>query len=104
MSFPNEMDIRKALTGVIDPELHLDILNLGLIYTVEPKPEEKHIRVEMTLTSPACPYGPELQRQTHDAVATLPEVKTVHVEIVFSPPWDPRTMASDDAKDILGIF
>ena len=104
MSLPNEMQIREALGQVIDPELHLDILNLGLIYGVERNEEEGHVRVEMTLTSPACPYGPELQRQTHDAVRALEGVQTVHVDIVFSPPWDPRTMASDEAKDTLGIF
>lgn len=104
MPLPTEETIREALAQVVDPELHIDILNLGLIYAVERDEEAKHVRVEMTLTSPACPYGPELQRQTHDAVAQLANVSTVHVEIVFSPPWDPRTMASDDAKDTLGIF
>lgn len=101
---PTEEQIREALKTVVDPEIHMDILNLGLIYGVETDEEKGHIQVRMTLTSPACPYGPEIQRQAHQAVAALPEVKSVQIEITFQPPWDPRTMATDEAKDVLGIF
>ena len=104
MPLPTEEQIREALKTVIDPELHMDILNLGLIYGVEKNEEAGEINVRMTLTSPGCPYGPELQRMAHMAVASLPEVKSVNIEITFSPPWDPRTMASDEAKDMLGIY
>lgn len=104
MPLPTEEEIRETLKKVIDPEINMDIVNLGLIYGVEKDEEKGHINVRMTFTSPACPYGPELHRQTQDAVATLPGVQSATVEITFSPPWDPRTMASDEAKDMLGIF
>ncbi|MDO8526346.1 MAG: metal-sulfur cluster assembly factor [Deltaproteobacteria bacterium] len=104
MALPAEEQIRDALKSVIDPEIHVDILNLGLIYGIDRNEETGHVNVRMTLTSPGCPFGPEIQRQTHMVVAALPEVKSVQVEITFSPPWDPRTMATDEAKDILGIF
>lgn len=101
---PTEEQVREVLKGVVDPEIHVDIVNLGLIYGVEKDEEKGDIRVRMTLTSPACPYGPEIQRQAHQVLAAIPGVKNVQVEITFQPPWDPRTMASDEAKDMLGIF
>ena len=104
MGLPTEEQIREVLKSVVDPEIHVDIVNLGLIYGIEKDEDAGQINVRMTLTSPGCPYGPEIQRQAHMVVAALPEVKSVSVEITFSPPWDPRTMATDEAKDILGIF
>lgn len=104
MPLPTEDQIRDVLKTVVDPEIHLDIVNLGLIYGIEKNEEKASVNVRMTLTSPGCPYGPEIQQQTHQTVAALPGVKEAKVEITFSPPWDPRTMASDEAKDILGIF
>jgi len=104
MPLPTDEQIRDVLKTVVDPEIHIDILNLGLVYGIERDEDSGNINVRMTLTSPACPYGPELQRMAHSAVAGLPEVKSVNIEITFSPPWDPRTMATDEAKDILGIF
>jgi metal-sulfur cluster biosynthetic enzyme len=101
---PSEEQIRETLKSVIDPEIHIDVVNLGLIYGIEKDEDAGHILVKMGLTSPACPYAPELQRQAHMTVAALPEVKNVTVELTLTPPWDPRTMASDEAKDILGIF
>ncbi|OGQ47749.1 MAG: hypothetical protein A3H42_06690 [Deltaproteobacteria bacterium RIFCSPLOWO2_02_FULL_46_8] len=104
MPLPSDLEIFEVLKNVVDPEIHLDIVNLGLVYGFDKNEETGHVNVRMTLTSPACPFGPEIQRQAHGLIANLPEVKSVHVEIVFSPPWDPRTMASDEAKDVLGIF
>lgn len=104
MALPNDEQIMETLKTVVDPEIHLDIVNLGLIYGIQKDEDAGHVDVRMTLTSPGCPYGPELQRQAHMVVAALPEVKSVQIEITFNPPWDPRTMASDEAKDILGIF
>lgn len=101
---PSEEQVMEALKTVVDPEIHIDIVNLGLIYGIEKNEEKSFINVKMTLTSPACPYGPEIIRQSQQAVVALPEVKEANIEIVFSPPWDPRTMASDEGKDILGIF
>lgn len=104
MPLPTEEEIVTRLKGVMDPELHIDVVNLGLIYGVERDETKGNIHVRMGLTSPACPYAPELQRQVHETVANLAGVAGVEVEITLMPPWDPRTMASDEAKDQLGIF
>ena len=86
-----------------DPELHLGIVDLGLIYGVE-FDGNGTVKVQMTLTTPACPVGPLLQAQVHSAVLRLPGVKEARVELVWTPPWDPRTMASDDVKMELGLL
>ena len=104
MPLPTEEIIRETLKQVQDPELHIDVVNLGLIYKVDCEEEKASVQVQMGLTSPACPYGPEIQRQVHDTVAKMEGVKNVQVNITLYPPWDPRTMSSDEAKDILGIF
>lgn len=104
MPLPAEEQIRETLKGVLDPEIHIDVVNLGLIYGIERNEEQGIVTVRLGLTSPACPYAPELQRQVHEKVAQMEEVRSVQVEITLSPPWDPRTMASDEAKDMLGIF
>ncbi len=100
---PIESDaVREALKAVVDPEIGIDIVNLGLIYEV--KIEENNIKVEMTLTGPGCPIGPMLQSQVYGIAAGFPGARNVQVDLVWSPPWDPRTMASEEAKDILGIW
>ena len=104
MALPTEAQVIDNLKSVVDPELHIDVVNLGLIYNVKRNEENNHIHIQMSLTSPACPYGPELQRQVHETVEKMEGVQATQVEITFSPPWDPRTMASDEAKDMLGIF
>jgi metal-sulfur cluster biosynthetic enzyme len=95
-------EVREALKGVVDPEIGIDIVNLGLIYTVNV--EDNNIKVEMTLTGPGCPVGPMLQSQVYGIAAGFPGARNVQVDLVWSPPWDPRTMASEEAKDILGIW
>lgn len=95
-------EIREAIRVVEDPEIGISIVDLGLVYEVENA--DGDVRVAMTLTSPFCPIGPMLVSQIEAIVSELPEVKDVHVDLVWTPPWDPRTMASDDAKDILGIW
>lgn len=104
MSLPKSEEMMEALKSVEDPELHIDLVNLGLIYNIEKNEEKGHVDIKMGVTSPGCPYLGELQRQVHDTVAGMEGVKSVQVEVSFTPPWDPRTMASDEAKDILGIF
>jgi metal-sulfur cluster biosynthetic enzyme len=86
----------------VDPEIGLDIVNLGLIYNVDV--HENNIKVEMTLTSPGCPVGPMLQSQVYGICAGYPGARNVQVDLTWTPPWDPRTMASEEAKDILGIW
>lgn len=100
---PTTEEVYAALRKVMDPELHLSIVDLGLIYGVE-FAENGTVKVTMTLTTPACPVGPLLQAQVHSAVLRLPGVKEARVELVWTPTWDPRTMASDDIKMELGLL
>ena len=109
---PTAEQVRGALMEVEDPELHIGIIELGLIYdvTCEGKKgdnegdEGEDVVVLMTLTSPMCPVGPMFKEAVHSKVLSVEGVKTAKVEITFTPPWDPRTMASDDAKVELGIW
>ena len=95
--------IRAALGQVYDPEIGIDIVSLGLVYDVELN-DAGLLNVDMTLTSPYCPLGSVIQSQAHAVCAPLPGVKDVNVNLVWSPPWDPRVMASDEAKLELGIY
>jgi metal-sulfur cluster biosynthetic enzyme len=95
--------IMEALEPVQDPELRMSIVDLGLIYDVDID-EDGMVDVVMTLTTPACPLGPLLMGQIQDTLMDLPGVKDVNVDITFTPPWDPRTMASDEIKMQLGIW
>lgn len=98
--------IGDALKPVFDPEIRISIVDLGLVYGAEIGETEKglSVKVKMSLTSPACPYGPMLLASVHSAVARLPGVKDVDVDLTFVPSWDPRTMATEDAKEQLGLF
>ncbi len=93
-----------ALRQVIDPELMVNIVDLGLIYSVSPDEEtEKGVAVEMTLTSPACPAGPQIVQQAKMALERLHDVDLANIMLTMSPPWTPERM-TDDARDQLGIF
>jgi len=98
-----EEEVREALKTVEDPEIHIDVINLGLIYGVKVS-EAGDVEIKMTLTSPFCPVGPEMVASAEEAASSVPGVKSAKVEIVFAPPWDPVKMASDEAKDKLGIW
>jgi len=100
-----EEQVMTALKPIEDPELHLGIVDLGLIYGVDinPQPEGDGVKLTMTFTSPFCPYGPQLKAMVERTVASLPGVKASTVSIVFTPPWDPRTMASEECKIALGL-
>lgn len=94
----------EALREVIDPELMINIVDLGLIYSVEPDGENpRKVNVDMTLTSPACPAGPQLVNQSKMALERLHDVDEAAITMVMSPPWSPERM-TDDARDQLGIF
>lgn len=95
--------VRGALSEVYDPEIGIDLVSLGLIYGWE-MDEAGLLTIEMTLTSPYCPMGQMIQTQTHAACKDIPGIEDVRVNLVWSPPWDPRTMASDEAKLQLGIY
>lgn len=102
---PTVEQIREALTEVKDPELNLGILELGLVYDVSVEGENgEHVTVVMTLTSPMCPVGPMFKKSVEDRVKAVEGVQSATVEITFTPPWDPREMASEDVKVLLGIW
>jgi metal-sulfur cluster biosynthetic enzyme len=95
--------ILDALSQVFDPEIGIDIVNLGLVYDTA-LDEAGVLTVDMTLTSPYCPMGNIIQAQAHAVCSELPGVEDVKVNLVWTPPWDPRTMASDEARLELGIY
>ena len=102
MDVLNEELVREALKNVFDPELRMSIMELGLIYDVAIS--DGTVNVVYTLTSPGCPLGPVIDGQIQDVLMDLPGVKDVISQLTFSPPWDPRTMASDEVKMQLGIW
>ena len=91
-----------ACASVYDPDIHVNIYDLGLIYAVEIE-DEGQVKVEMTLTSAACPAAQELPVQVRDAVMVIPGVKDCTVETVWDPPWDPSRM-SEDVRLSLNMF
>ena len=93
-------DVTDALRDVIDPELGLDFVELGLIYDVQI--EGPTVRVTYTLTSPGCPIGPQVSEQIEEFVSELDGVEEVQPVMTFSPPWTPERM-SEDAKFALGF-
>lgn len=95
-----EEDVFEALEEVIDPELGLDFVSLGLVYDVNIQGEE--VYVTFTLTTPACPIGPQVSEQMKEFVGDLPGVTAVHPKMVFDPAWSPEMM-TDDAKFALGF-
>jgi metal-sulfur cluster biosynthetic enzyme len=132
----NEETVREALKQVIDPELFINIIDLGLVYVVEVVPaaaqnavegaaetsddkaaapedqcagekqctgEKQDVKIEMTMTSPACPAGPQLIAQSKSVVGAMDGVNSVEIKIVMVPPWTPDRM-TEDARDQLGIF
>jgi len=102
----SEESVLAALHRVQDPELLVNIVDLGLVYEVqvtEPAEGQYHVHVKMTMTSPACPAGPELIQETKDAILDLKGVEEVDVEMVMSPPWTPDRM-TEEARDELGMF
>lgn len=102
----NEDTVREALKQVVDPELFVNIVDLGLIYTVtvsEAEEGKSNVSIEMTMTSPACPAGPQLIQNSKDAIGRIEGVSGVEVTLVMTPPWTPDRM-TDDARDQLGIF
>ena len=98
--------VGEALRPVVDPEIHLSIVDLGLVYGAEfgESAKGRTVKVRMSLTSPACPYGLMLLASVHTALTKLPGIKDVDVDLTFTPGWDPRTMATEDAKEQLGLY
>lgn len=92
----------EKLKTVFDPEIPVDIYELGLIYKVDVS-DEKDVAIDMTLTAPGCPVAGEMPGWVKDAVMEIPDIKSCHVDLVFEPPWDPSRM-SDEAKLQLNMF
>jgi metal-sulfur cluster biosynthetic enzyme len=99
--------VRAALKNVVDPEIGLDIVNLGLVYRVDVLDEGRKIDIDMTLTTPACPAGPQILDQAKREVMALGEVyrqlEDVKINLVWTPFWNPSLM-SEDAREELGFF
>ena len=91
--------VRELLREVIDPELGVDIVDLGLIYELDVK--DGRVEIAMTLTTPGCPLGGFLEDEIHDCLSQLPQVRHVALELVWEPPWEPGKM-SDAARAQLG--
>ena len=98
---PDDAALIDALRQVIDPELMINIVDLGLVYSINHT--DRKVLVEMTLTSPACPAGPQIISQAKMFLEKIPEVETAEIKLTMSPPWTPDRM-TDDARDQLGIF
>ena len=96
----HEDDVLEALSNVIDPELGLDFVELGLVYGIEI--EGGRVTITFTLTTPACPIGPQVTEQIEEFVGEIEVVDEVTSTMVFTPPWTPDRM-SEDAKFALGF-
>ncbi|HVV99550.1 MAG TPA: metal-sulfur cluster assembly factor [Planctomycetaceae bacterium] len=97
----DEVTLLNALKQVVDPELMINVVDLGLVYAINQ--EEDKVLVDMTLTSPACPAGPQIISQAKMALENVEGVKAAEIKLVMSPPWTPDRM-TDEARDQLGIF
>jgi len=95
-------DMVAALKTVYDPEIPVDIYELGLIYKIDVD-DDRNIEIDMTLTAPGCPVAGDMPGWVQDAVSSLPGVNQVKVNLVFDPPWDPSRM-SDEARVALNFW
>lgn len=99
--------VKTALKNVIDPEIGLDIVNLGLVYNVDVQDQGKRVAIDMTLTTPACPAGPQILEQVRRETLALSDVykdlEDVQINLVWTPFWNP-SMMSEEARDELGFF
>jgi len=101
----SEETVLAAMRQVKDPELMVNVVDLGLIYGVDVTEEagKSNIHINMTMTTPACPFGPELIREVKDVVSALDGAGSVDVQLTLSPPWTPDRM-TEEARDELGFF
>ena len=98
---PTEDQILEALKSVFDPELGINIVDLGLVYDV--RIEDDSVHITYTLTTMGCPIGPMIEDHMRGFLAAVPGVGEVRPEMVIRPPWSPEMM-SDEAKAALGVF
>ncbi|WP_232305509.1 putative Fe-S cluster assembly protein SufT [Gilvimarinus polysaccharolyticus] len=99
----SDQQVWEALKTVFDPEIPVDLVNLGLIYTLDIDQARGHVGITMTLTAPACGMGPVLVGDVEYRVSKVPNVQEVEVELVFDPPWS-RDMMSEEAQLETGMF
>lgn len=106
MILTEDEKVRNALNEVLDPELDLSIIELGLVYGLHfsDKDEGRHVEIDMTLTSPGCPVAPEIMAATHRAALSVKGIESAHVNLVWTPRWDPKKHAGEDAKMEMGIW
>ena len=96
--------VRTGLLPIMDPEIGISIVELGLIYGIGVDPEKRKITVKMTLTSMGCPVGPQILSGVEAMCRRMEGVDNVEVQLTFEPPWDPKVHCSEDAKAVLGIW
>lgn len=98
--------VMKSLQSVEDPELDISIVELGLVYDVrfETRDDGAHAEIDLTLTSPGCPAAPEIMAAAHRAALQTEGLESVHINLVWSPRWDPRLHATEDARMDMGIW
>ncbi|HPS69754.1 MAG: iron-sulfur cluster assembly protein [Candidatus Cryosericum sp.] len=94
-----EQQVLDVLRSVYDPEIPIDVVDLGLIYKVDAT-AEGDVTIRMTMTAPQCPMSGYLVQQVEDNVRTIAGVKSVHVDLVFDPPWDPSMIKQDALKNL----
>ena len=100
---PTAESLREVLRDIEDPELRMSIVDLGLVYHVAID-DDGLVTIDLTLTTQACPIGPMLQGQAYHMLTQIDGVEDVEVNLVWDPPWDPKTMASEEVRMQLGIW
>ena len=98
-----ENKVRSSLRKVIDPEIGINIVDLGLIYKIDTN-EENDVQLLMTLTAPNCPYGDMILMETEFACRSVEDVNLIQINLTFDPPWNPDVHVSDEAKYQMGIL
>ena len=99
--------VRTALRNVVDPEIGLDVISLGLVYNIDIQDQGKRVDIDMTLTTPACPAGPQILEQARREIIALGDVykdlEDVNINLVWTPFWNP-SMMTEEAREELGFF
>lgn len=101
---PSEAQLREALLYVVDPDMGYSIVELGLVRSFDIDPQSGKIHLHMTLTSPMCPVAPEIMQAAGDALAAVPGVSDVTVNLEWMPPWDPRVDPSEEIRADMGFW